>query len=195
MPKAKRLIVGLGNPGAEYEGTRHNIGFAVVDALAAQLELRFEKDRAHALTAWGRWRGRPFGLAKPLSFMNRSGDPVRALLREQGLGPEDLLVVLDDLSLPPGTIRLRQGGSAGGHNGMQHIIDRLGTDAVPRLRVGIGDDYRRGRQADYVLSPVPRDEVPLMEEAVVTAREAALTFVHEGLVTAMNRYNKKVKGE
>jgi len=190
MAASKRLIVGLGNPGSEYEDTRHNVGFAVVDALAERAKLDLSYDgRAEALVGEGRLRGRPVILAKPLTFMNRSGQSVRALMHRYGLDPAELLVVYDDVNLPLGKIRLRERGSAGGHNGVQDVIDRLGTDAFPRLRLGIGDAFRRGRQVDYVLSPFTKQQQPVIEEALVRARDAVTTFVAEGIVPAMNRFN------
>jgi PTH1 family peptidyl-tRNA hydrolase len=189
--KNARLIVGLGNPGPEYEETRHNIGFRIVDVLAEQAGIAYRQDgRAGALVGWGKVRGRPVGLAKPVTYMNRSGAAVDELARRHGLRPEDLLVVFDDINLPAGTIRLRAGGSAGGHNGVQDLIDALGTDAFPRLRVGIGNAFARGRQADYVLAPFTEEERPLVAEAVARARDAAITFVTDGLTTAMNRFNR-----
>ncbi len=189
MARAKRLIVGLGNPGPEYEATRHNVGFMVADAVAEKAGLRLSHERGNVLLGWGRWRGAPFGVAKPLTYMNRSGQAVLALVRRFGLTPADLLVIYDDINLPVGRIRLRPGGSAGGHNGVQDIIDRLGTDAFPRLRLGIGHDFPRGRQADYVLAPFDAEQRPRIEEAIERAREAALTFVTDGLHVAMNRFN------
>lgn len=188
MARAKRLIIGLGNPGAQYEGTRHNVGFEVVEALAAQADLALAHE-AEALVGWGRHRGCSFGVAMPLTYMNRSGQSVRKLMGRHGLTPADLLVVYDDLNLEPGRLRLRPQGSAGGHNGLQDIIDRLGTREVARLRIGIGDDFRRGRQVDYVLEPFSAEQRPLIDEAVVKAQEAALTFACQGLDIAMNRYN------
>lgn len=190
MARGKRLIIGLGNPGAEYDGTRHNIGFAVVDRLAEQARApAFALEKGNALVTWGRLRGNPVGLAKPQTYMNRSGSAVRALVGRYGLTPQDVLVVVDDISLPVGRLRLRPGGSAGGHNGLQDVIDALGTDAYTRLRFGIGSDFARGRQADYVLSPFAPDEQEAVEEGLARAAEAALTFVREGLATAMNRFN------
>lgn len=185
---SKRLIVGLGNPGAEYAGTRHNIGFMVIDALAeeAGVSLAHEKE---ALIGWAKHRGHPYGLAKPLTYVNRSGQAVQKLVRANGMEPRDVLVLVDDINLDPGTIRLRAGGSAGGHNGTQDILDRLGTREVPRLRLGVGSDFPRGRMADYVLSPFAPDEQPLIDEALVRAQKAALCFVSEGIETAMNRFN------
>jgi PTH1 family peptidyl-tRNA hydrolase len=190
MPKADRLIVGLGNPGPEYEHTRHNVGFWVVDAVAETARAAFRHDgRANAMVAQGRTRGRPLTLAKPLTFMNRSGQSVKHLVRRFSLSPRNLLVVYDDLNLDVGRLRLRERGSAGGHNGMQDIIDRLGTDDFPRLRLGIGSDYGRGQQSEYVLSPFDADQEPLIDEALDRAHDAVITFVTDGVVTAMNRFN------
>lgn len=189
MPKAKRLIVGLGNPGAEYQDTRHNIGFTVVEAVAGQTGIAFARERGDVLLGWGRYRSYPFGVAKPQTYMNRSGTAVEALARRHGLSANEILVVYDDLNLEVGRLRLRERGSAGGHNGVQDIIDWLDTEDFPRLRIGIGSDFPRGRQADYVLSPFSPAEQPAVDEAVARAREAVLTFVTDGIVTAMNRYN------
>lgn len=189
MAKSKRLIIGLGNPGAEYEGTRHNIGFDVIDALAETTRVALEHEKGDVLLGWGRVRTYPIGLAKPLTYMNRSGRSVQALLGRHGLDPRDILVVVDDVNLPLGKLRIRPGGSAGGHNGLEDITERIGRDDFPRLRFGIGSNYPRGRQAEYVLSPFSEEERPVVEEALQRAREAAITFVTDGVVTAMNRFN------
>lgn len=189
MATSKRLIIGLGNPGAEYEGTRHNIGFEVVDAIAEKARITFEHDKGDVLLGWGRLRSYPLGLAKPLTYMNRSGGAVRTLLGRHGLEPQDVLVVVDDINLPVGKLRIRPGGSAGGHNGLQDITDRLGRDDFPRLRIGIGNDFSRGQQADYVLSPFTKEERQIVDETLLNARDAAITFVTDGVVTAMNRFN------
>ena len=191
MARAKRLIVGLGNPGPDYEDTRHNAGFLVADAVARKAGVAFEPGGGPFVSAWGSYRGTPFGVAKPTDFMNRSGTAVRKLVTRFGLTPEDVLVVYDDLALDLGQIRLRGKGGAGGHNGVQDIIDTLNSANFPRLRVGIGSSFPRGRQVEYVLAPFDAEERPLIEEAVAVAAEAALAFVREGLVPAMNRYNRK----
>ena len=183
------LIVGLGNPGSKYHGTRHNAGFEVVETLAEEAQCRFEEHVDQALLAEGRLQETPVALAKPLSYMNRSGQVVKNLLRRCRAVPAELLVVVDDIHLPPGTIRLRASGSAGGHNGMQDVIDRLGTKAFPRLRVGIGDDFPNGELVDYVLSPFSREQRPLMREALARSREAVGCFVAEGIEAAMNQFN------
>jgi PTH1 family peptidyl-tRNA hydrolase len=131
------------------------------------------------------------GLAKPTTYMNRSGEAVRALTRAYQTDLSYLLVVIDDINLPLGTIRLRSQGSAGGHNGVQDIIDHLGTDAFARLRIGIGNDFPPGYQADYVLSPFSAEERPQVDETVVLARDAVLTFVTDGIGRAMNLHNRK----
>ena len=191
MAASKRLIIGLGNPGEEYENTRHNVGFDVVDLLAEKTRASLSLDRGPSVFGWGRWRGRPMGLAKPLTYMNRSGQAVRGLMRRYGVELKNVLVIVDDLNLEPGRMRIRQKGSAGGHNGVQDIIDRLGSDDFPRLRIGIGRDFSRGRQADYVLTPFSASEAPLVEATLNEARDAALTFITDGIVTAMNRFNRK----
>lgn len=189
MAKSKRLIVGLGNPGPQYENTRHNIGFMVADAVAEFAGITYKHERGNVLLGWGRIRSYPVGVAKPLAFMNRSGSSVRNLLLRYRLELQDMLVVVDDINLPTGKLRLRARGSAGGHNGMQDIIDHLGSDDFPRLRIGIGSEFERGKQADYVLSPFAQDELPVVDEAIVRARDAVVTYVTEGIETAMNRFN------
>ncbi len=186
----RALIVGLGNPGPQYAQTRHNAGFMVVDRLAERYGITWRSERGPSLLGWGQLEGCPVGLMKPLTFMNRSGVAVGEVVRYYRLPLERLLVIYDDLHLPPGRIRLRPGGSAGGHNGVEDIIRALGTTNFPRLRVGIGHAYARGRQADYVLSPFTQEEWPLVEAALERACQAAVTFACEGLAAAMNRYNR-----
>ncbi|MFB6249107.1 MAG: aminoacyl-tRNA hydrolase [Salinibacter sp.] len=189
MPASpSRLIVGLGNPGPEYEHTRHNVGYRVVDALADRMRVAFDREHG-AQVGWGQHKNRRLGLAKPLTFMNRSGDAVAPLCEHNDLAPSALIVVVDDLNLPVGTIRLRPKGSSGGHNGLQHVAQRLGTTRFPRLRVGIGDDFDAGEQVDYVLAPFTPDQEPEIQQAVEAAGEAILTAVREDLDTAMTRFN------
>lgn len=183
------LIVGLGNPGPEYENTRHNVGFRVIDALAERLRVS-SFDRAHnALVGYGQYKNRRIGLAKPLTFMNRSGDAVGPLCEATGTSPGDLLVIVDDLNLPVGTVRLRPKGSSGGHNGLEHVARRLGTTRFPRCRVGIGSDFPEGGQVDYVLAPFSSSQEPLVEEAVDDAVAAILTTIRSDLQSAMNEFN------
>lgn len=207
MARIKRLIVGLGNPGPEYDGSRHNIGFAVVDAVAEKRNVAwtstvdagfFERLRqfgrvaqgAHMLGE-GRFRSAAFAVLKPLTYMNRSGEAVAAILRRYQLNPEDMLVAVDDINLPVGAIRIRPRGSAGGHNGLEDVAKCLNSENFPRMRIGVGSNFDRGGQARYVLSPFTEEEQPIIEDTVHRARDAALTFVSHGVGVAMNRYNRK----
>ena len=191
MAGKKRLIVGLGNPGIEYEDTRHNVGFLIVDALARQLDVAFESDKGPSLTGSGRFRSRPVQLVKPLTYMNRSGTSVLRQMNKWRIAREDMLVVYDDLNLDLGVLRIRKSGSAGGHNGVQDIIDVIKSNDFPRLRVGIGSNFNRGQQSKYVLSPFLPEESETVEETIQKAKDAALLFVTEGLTVAMNQFNKK----
>lgn len=183
-----QLVVGLGNPGPKYEDTRHNAGFRVVDALTDRLGVSLRQAN-QALVGTGTHRETALGLAKPLTYMNRSGHAVVQLRDHFGLALDQLLIVVDDLDLPVGTIRLRPGGSSGGHNGLGHIEQRLGTSEYPRLRIGIGDDFPDGQQVDYVLSPFTADQAPDIQRAVDRACDATLAAAHDGLDTAMNQFN------
>lgn len=186
----KYLITGLGNPGPEYAGTRHNIGFQVVDALAAAFETSFSPGR-YADTARFKHKGRTFVLVKPQTFMNLSGKAVRYWLDQESLDPEHLLVITDDLALPFGKIRLRGSGGAGGHNGLTSIIELLGTEEFPRLRFGIGGDFPRGRQSEYVLGAWTADEAKTLAERVELSGKAVLQFGLLGIAQAMNGFNKR----
>lgn len=203
MAGSKRLIVGLGNPGVAYEGTRHNVGFDVLDRLAALTRVSFDEtgtikkavDRMRSAGLYvvvsTRFKGRPIALAKPLTFMNRSGKAVDRLIKRHGITSQDVLVVVDDINLALGNIRIRARGGSGGHNGLEDIIDTLDTDNFPRMRIGVGSTFPRGRQADYVLTAFSEEEIPLKNQTVDRASEAAITFVTDGIVTAMNRFNKR----
>lgn len=185
------LITGLGNPGPEYVNTRHNIGFRVVETWAARLGTSFVGDR-HGHTAGASYRGQKLVLLKPNTYMNASGKAVRYHLQAHRTQPSQCLVVTDDVALPYGTLRLRPKGSAGGHNGLADIEQTLGTQDYPRLRVGIGADYNRGAQVDYVLgdfTAAEQDHLPLVLAAAADALEAVL---FQGLEQAMTRYNRSV---
>lgn len=191
-PVVHTLVVGIGNPGAEYEATRHNAGFLAVERLAGRLGVELpDADPPRTRLAEGAWDGRGVALAQPQAYMNRSGPPLAALLEHYGLGADRVLLVYDDLSIPPGTIRLRGKGSAGGHNGVQSVIDALGSSEFPRLRIGIGDRFERGGLVDYVLAPFPDDELDALDTALDLAAEAALAFAADGLNVAMNLYNRR----
>lgn len=186
---SKRLIVGLGNPGPEYASTRHNVGFMVADRVAERARVDARKGRDEALSGWGRWRGHDIGIAKPQTYMNRSGLSVEAMVRRWKLDLDDLLVVVDDVHIPLGTLRIRPGGGTGGHNGLQDISDWLDSDEFPRLRFGIGGEFEKGGQSDYVLSPFDPSEEEVVRAAVDRAADACLAFVTDGVQVAMNRFN------
>lgn len=186
----KYLIVGLGNPGPEYANTRHNIGFIVLDALARASNIVFSPDR-YGDRAELRHKGRTLILIKPSTFMNLSGKAVRYWMEQEKVVSERVLVVTDDLALPYGKIRLRPSGGAGGHNGLTSIIELIGTETFPRLRFGIGSEFSRGRQADYVLSPWNKEEAAALEGRVKVCEEAILDFGLMGIGHAMNTFNTR----
>jgi PTH1 family peptidyl-tRNA hydrolase len=181
-----RLVVGLGNPGPEYAATRHNIGFMVVDQLAARFGSTWERS-----TKWDAvWTkcGSAF-VVKPKSFMNRSGYPLFAIAQFYKIEPGQILVVLDDLALPLGRLRLRGRGGAGGHNGLESIIMQFGTEEIPRLRIGIGPAPPEG-SVDYVLRRFFEEEKPIVRSAINRAVEAVKCAIDNGLISAMNTFNK-----
>jgi peptidyl-tRNA hydrolase, PTH1 family len=184
-----KLVVGLGNPGRKYAGTRHNVGFDVLDLLAGRYALEWESAPAEALAA--KWRARGALLAKPLTFMNLSGQAVGDLLRFYKIEFADLVVVVDDVNLELGRLRARSGGSAGGHNGLKSLIELLGTDRFARLRVGVGRGDARRDLADHVLTKFDPDERTVVEEAVARAADAVELFVDDGIAPVMNRFNRK----
>jgi PTH1 family peptidyl-tRNA hydrolase len=181
-----RLVVGLGNPGRRYEGTRHNIGFLVADRVAGRLGAAFAETRA-----WSGWLARADDLfiLKPATYMNLSGESVGAVARFHKIDPAGVLVVFDDVALPSGRLRLRPRGSAGGHNGLQSVIDHLGTEAVPRLRVGIGAAADAGALTGHVLGRFSPGEREAMEAAVDRAADAVACARDRGIEAAMNLFN------
>ena len=187
---AKYLIVGLGNVGSEYEGTRHNAGFMVVDAMAREAEARWSLER-HAYRTEVRHKGRSLVLIKPTTYMNLSGKAVNYWLQTEKIDLANLLVVVDDIALDPGIIRIKKQGADGGHNGLSDIAETLGTQNYNRLRVGVGNHFSRGRQIDYVLGPFTSDELPAVEASVGVACEAIRCFATQGIDRTMNLYNKK----
>ncbi len=193
-----KLVVGLGNPGTEYEGTRHNIGFAVLDRLAAKLECSFRSRAKFAALVAETVRGPArLVLAKPQTFMNRSGESVGAIMRWLKLTPGEMLVVVDDADLPLGQIRLRLAGGSGGHNGMRSILETLGGDeGFPRLRMGIGRSGPVGCDiTGHVLGRFAAAEKAAVEKTVDLAVEAVLRCVDDGLTAAMNQFNRKQVSE
>ena len=184
------LIVGLGNPGEKYERTRHNVGFLVVDALAERLGVPVQKLKHRALTNTVRLAGQKALLMKPVTFMNLSGEAVGDAARFYKLPPERVLVISDDTALPLGKLRLRKGGSAGGHNGLKSIVQHLGTDEGPRLRLGVGEKPRPDYDmADWVLGRLQGEDWKAMEAAVDRAADAVEHVLAHGVDAAMNRFN------
>ncbi|MEX2270502.1 MAG: aminoacyl-tRNA hydrolase [Vicinamibacterales bacterium] len=195
-----KLIAGLGNPGAQYRGTRHNVGFEVVDLIAARHGAAFEAAKVDGLVARLRRPGAEDALLlKPLTFMNLSGEAVQALAHYFKIAPDDLLIVADDVNLPLGRLRVRKTGTEGGHNGLRSVAQMLGTIDYPRLRVGVGrprspegtpgDDSRR-ELSDHVLSRFDADEIPGIEAAIARAADAAEAFLTSDIDAVMNTYNR-----
>jgi PTH1 family peptidyl-tRNA hydrolase len=185
-----RIVVGLGNPGRRYQGTRHNIGFAVADEVARRGQTEFDSGRGETLTARVGRGPAALLVVKPLTMMNLSGAAVAAVAGFYKLDPSAMLVVADDVNLPLGRLRLRAGGTAGGHNGLKSIIGCLGTEGFPRLRVGVGRGDPRRDLADHVLAVFDDDERDEVDRAIARAADAVETFLAEGIEAAMNRYNR-----
>ena len=184
-----KLIVGLGNPGREYERTRHNIGFRVVDKLAAQEGWKWNERRGRAILASGTIGTEKVVLAKPITYMNLSGEAVGELARWYKVQPVDMLIVYDELDLPVGKVRLRPNGSAAGHNGMRSVVQHLHTDAIPRLRVGIGHPNAHIQGRDHVLGVPSTDENILIAQAEDRAIEAIRLLIAQGIEATMNQVN------
>ncbi len=186
-----RLIVGLGNPGMEYQWTPHNLGFLAVDELANRWGIRVERPEAKALTGRGKLNGEDVVLAKPQTMMNLSGFSVRDLLAKHELETKDLLLLFDDVALPWGTIRIRERGSAGGHNGMKSVIGALGTEEFLRVRLGVQPDHPVGDLAEYVLRPMKKAVLEEAAEEIGEAGDAVERILKEGVAAAMNQYNRR----
>lgn len=186
----KYLIVGLGNIGEEYRDTRHNIGFRVLDALAKASNLVFSDGRYGATASYS-LKGRQLILLKPSTYMNLSGNAVRYWMQQEKVPLENVLIVVDDLALPFGTLRLKGKGSDAGHNGLKHIAATLGTQNYARLRFGIGNDFPRGGQIDFVLGHFTDEDLKTMDERVALAVEIIKSFCLAGIDITMNQYNKK----
>ncbi len=189
-PNMKFLIVGLGNVGSEYDGTRHNVGFETVDFLAAEFGAKWAS-ATHGDMAEFRHKGRQFLLLKPSTYMNLSGKAIRYWMTKEKIQPANLLVILDDLNLPFGKIRMRPSGSDGGHNGLKSIQELLASVEYPRLRVGIGSDFGRGKQVNFVLGKWSKDEAAELPHVLKNCAEAAKTFGTIGIAQAMSLYNSK----
>lgn len=189
------LIAGLGNPTKEYDKTRHNVGFSVIDVLADRYRIDISEKKHKALCGRGVIEGQKVLLLKPQTFMNLSGESIRAAADYYKIEPEEMIVIYDDISLDPGQLRIRLKGSAGGHNGIKNIIANLGTQDFPRIKVGVGAKPPRMDLADYVLSRFGSGEQKLMEEAFGEAAEAAVMMMTDGAERAMNHFNAKKKAE
>src|SRR5215211_392318 len=188
-PENSYLLIGLGNPGREYQSNRHNFGFMLIDRLAVRLNARGLKVQSKAIVTSGIYQDRKVILAKPQTYMNLSGQAAQGLLNFYKLPMENMLVAHDDLDIPFGTIRIRPKGGPGGQGGMASTIEKLGTKDFPRLRLGIGRPPGRMDPAAFVLQDFSREEMKLISEILERAADAALEFVVNGLAAAMNRYN------
>ena len=186
------LVVGLGNPGSKYWNTRHNVGFAALDALAETLHTKVDRVKFQGLTGQGVLDGQKLILLKPTTYMNLSGQSVQAAAKFYKIPPERILVMFDDISLDPGRLRVRKNGSAGGHNGIKSIISSIGSQEFPRVKIGVGakphPDYDL---ADWVLSTFPYDQREMMAETYQKAAQAAITVITDGTEAAANRFNGK----
>lgn len=185
----KFLIAGLGNIGADYAGTRHNIGFDVADALAASLNGHFNLERLAEKVVL-KWHGHLLVCIKPTTYMNESGRAVKYWMEKEKIALSNILVILDDLALPLSKLRLRPGGSAGGHNGLKSIEASLGTEMYPRLRFGTGNDFSKGKQVGFVLGGWNESELPLVQQKIKASVELVESFATTGIERAMNKYNK-----
>ncbi len=187
-----RLIVGLGNPGIEYAWTPHNLGFLVVDALAEDAGIRVTRPEAKSLVGLGQIAGREVVLAKPQTMMNLSGLAVRELVSRAECEPSAVIVICDDIALPWGMLRVRERGTAGGHNGLKSVIGAIGTTEFVRVRLGVKPEEMRGDLKEYVLRQIRRDEEDLVAEEIEQGAEAVKVILAEGTQSAMNRFNRRV---
>lgn len=190
------MIAGLGNPKKEYDNTRHNVGFTLIDALAEKYHISVLSSRCRALVGKGIIEGHKVLLVKPLTYMNLSGESIRPLIDYYKIDPSsELIVVSDDVSLLPGQIRIRKRGSAGGHNGLKSVIGHLGSEEFYRIRIGVGEKPKGYDLADYVLGHFSREEQPLIKEGVEKAVQAAKLILDGEIDRAMNEFNRKVSAE
>ena len=186
----KFLIVGLGNIGEKYTNTRHNIGFKIVDEVAEEHNVAFETDKLGDVASF-RFKGRTFILLKPSTYMNLSGKAVKYWMQKENVDIDNILIVTDDLNIDFGTIRIKAKGSDGGHNGLKDIQEKLGTNKYPRFRFGVGADYAKGRQVDYVLGEWNKKETSLLIERLPTSAKIITSFGTAGLANTMNTFNGK----
>ncbi len=190
-----KIILALGNPGARYAATRHNIGWMVADRVASRLGITFQPGPGDYHEAVGEIGGRAVALVKPTTYMNNSGIAARQVLERRGVDPSDMLVIVDEIQLPPGRIKLKSAGSSAGHNGTESLIYQLQTEQFARLRCGVGNNFAFGGLVDYVLAPFNHDELEQVEEMIEAACTAVEIWVAEGTARAMNRVNVVAKAE
>ena len=184
----KFLIAGLGNPGEKYTGTRHNIGFSILNCLADKFKLSFNSEKNGHIAIW-KFKGRTIYLLKPSTFMNLSGKAVRYYLDKYKIQIDNLLIISDDLHLPSGVIKMKRKGSDGGHNGHKDIIEKLATTCYPRLKFGIGNNFLKGKQSNYVLDPWNKDELEMINSSIRNSIHAICDFCWRGIDEAMKNYN------
>ena len=185
------VIIGLGNPGKEYENTRHNMGFRAIDVLSSDENIEISRNKFHALIGRGRIAGKKVILVKPQTYMNRSGQAVREAAMYFDVPSQNLIVIYDDIDLPTGSIRIRKSGGAGTHNGMKSVVEQLGTKDFVRIRIGVGGAEDGEDLVDRVIGKVPKAEQELLDEAAVEAARAAKDIITDGVDNAMNRHNHK----
>lgn len=183
------LIIGLGNPEEEYSKTRHNMGFNTINKLAQKYNIEINKNKFQGLYETAIIEGQKVVLIKPQTYMNLSGNCVKELMDFYKVERENVLVIYDDMDIEPGTIKIRKKGSAGGHNGMKSIIQILGTEEFPRIRIGIGRPEHNGDEINYVIGAIPEDEIPKLEEGTEKAKEAVIEILKNGIDSAMNKFN------
>lgn len=183
------LIIGLGNPEEEYSKTRHNIGFNTINKLAQKYNIKITKTKYEGLYETGEIEGQKVILIKPQTYMNLSGNCVKQFVDFYKVEKENVLVIYDDMDIETGTIKIRKKGSAGGHNGMKSIIQMLGTEEFPRIRIGIGRPEHNGDEINYVIGAIPKEEIPKLEEGTEKAKEAIIEILKNGIDKAMNKFN------
>lgn len=188
------IIAGLGNPGKEYEKTRHNMGFLVLDMLSDRNGISISKKKHNAMIGKGSMAGKKVMLAKPMTYMNESGRSLGEIFRYYGVDPEKMIVIYDDMDLEPGTIRIRKKGGPGAHNGMKSVVSHMGTDQFPRIRIGIGRTSVDGWK-DFVLDKIPKKDEELLAQGVAKAADAVEEILRSGIDKAMNRFNTRGKKE
>lgn len=190
MSDNKWLVAGLGNPGNSYENNRHNVGFMLVDKLSEKLSISLDKKKFDGVFGKGKFKGNEIFLLKPFSYMNRSGGPVRGLSQYFNVNVSRIILVYDDLDLPPGKIRIRTKGGSGGHNGIKSVIENFGTTEIGRIKVGIGRPEHREQVISYVLHDFDKEELKIIEKGIEKAAEAIEEIIVNGFTACMNNFNK-----